>query len=95
MANALRAVPIFYPNTTLEQETACFRIGQHFGIAFQLIDDILDYTSTSEQMGKENLADIIEGNVTGPVFFSVLSESKHGKTSKYMLNELRSKNKTK
>jgi heptaprenyl diphosphate synthase len=37
---------------------ASFRIGQHFGLAFQLVDDIIDYTSTAEAMGKENLADI-------------------------------------
>jgi len=54
-------------------------VGQHFGVAFQLVDDILDYTSTTEEMGKESLSDIIEGNVTGPVYFSLWSEQKQGK----------------
>jgi geranylgeranyl pyrophosphate synthase len=59
MANALRGVPVFFDESTPNQEVASFRIGQHFGIAFQLVDDIIDYTSTTEAMGKESLADII------------------------------------
>jgi all-trans-nonaprenyl-diphosphate synthase len=45
MANAMRGVPLFFDSSS-EQEIASFRVGQHFGIAFQLVDDILDYTST-------------------------------------------------
>lgn len=55
----------------------------------------MDYTSTAEAMGKENLADIREGNVTGPVYFSLLAEEKEVKTSSFMMNQLREKNKTK
>ena len=46
-------------------------------------------------MGKENLADIREGNVTGPIYFSLLAEEKEGKTSSFMMNQLREKNKMK
>ena len=79
MANALRAVPVFFEQSTIQQEVASFRVGQHFGLAFQLVDDILDYTSTSEDLGKEALADIVDGNVTGPVYFSRWAQKKQGK----------------
>lgn len=46
-------------------------------------------------MGKENLADIAEGNITGPVYFSLHSESLRGKQESYIISELRSKKKSK
>jgi hypothetical protein len=46
-------------------------------------------------MGKEALADIVDGNVTGPVYFSRWTEKRQGKTEKFMLADLRNKNKTK
>ena len=41
-------------------QTAAFKFGQHIGIAFQLIDDILDYTRTTQELGKEALSDLKE-----------------------------------
>jgi geranylgeranyl pyrophosphate synthase len=46
-------------------------------------------------MGKEALADIVAGNVTGPVYLSLWTEQKRGGSGKFMLNELRNRNKTK
>ena len=34
------------------QKDACFEYGRHLGLAFQVVDDILDFTQTSEQLGK-------------------------------------------
>ena len=52
----------------LRQEK-CFKFGANIGIAFQLIDDVLDYISDSQALGKSAFADLKEGNVTGPVLF--------------------------
>ncbi|MEU4343079.1 polyprenyl synthetase family protein [Nocardia sp. NPDC023852] len=50
-----------------EQEEALALFGRHFGLAYQLYDDILDLTSTTEEMGKPVNADLPEGIYTLPV----------------------------
>ena len=70
MAHSCRGVCLLNGGAFTTQEK-CFRIGQHLGIAFQLIDDILDFTSSSEELGKNNLSDIKEGNLNGPVLFAI------------------------
>jgi octaprenyl-diphosphate synthase len=41
--------------------------GLNVGRAFQLVDDLLDYTSTSEQLGKPAFSDLREGKLTLPM----------------------------
>lgn len=50
-----------------EHEEALARFGRDFGVAYQLYDDILDLTSTAEEMGKPVNADLGEGVYTLPV----------------------------
>ncbi|MDX3853739.1 polyprenyl synthetase family protein [Streptomyces sp. AK02-01A] len=50
-----------------EQEDALARFGQYLGLAYQLRDDILDLTSTAEQMGKPVNADLPQGVYSLPV----------------------------
>ena len=40
--------------------------GKNLGLAFQMIDDILDITQTSETLGKPAMLDFVEGKVTIP-----------------------------
>ena len=40
--------------------------GKNLGLAFQMIDDILDITQNSETLGKPAMLDFIEGKVTIP-----------------------------
>ncbi|KAL6659437.1 hypothetical protein ACP70R_003477 [Stipagrostis hirtigluma subsp. patula] len=41
------------------------------GIAYQLIDDILDFTGISASLGKASLSDIHQGIVTAPILFAM------------------------
>ncbi|WP_353663240.1 polyprenyl synthetase family protein [Hydrogenimonas sp. SS33] len=43
--------------------------GRNLGIAFQIIDDILDITQTSEQLGKPAMHDFEEGKTTLPYIY--------------------------
>jgi len=43
--------------------------GRHLGMAFQMIDDILDITAKSEKLGKPALHDFLEGKVTLPYMY--------------------------
>ncbi|MGW6331503.1 polyprenyl synthetase family protein [Nocardia rhamnosiphila] len=49
------------------EEEALALFGRHFGLAYQLYDDILDLTSTAAEMGKPVNADLPEGIYTLPV----------------------------
>src|SRR5438477_2799976 len=46
-------------------------IGKSLGMAFQLVDDSLDLTSTKDILGKPVASDLKEGKVTLPVFFAL------------------------
>ena len=43
----------------------------HLGCAFQLIDDVLDYTSSAEDMGKNLGDDLAEGKPTLPLIYTM------------------------
>lgn len=45
--------------------------GQHLGIAFQLIDDALDYKATKEELGKNLGDDLAEGKPTLPLIYAI------------------------
>jgi len=46
------------------------KFGYHFGLAFQVIDDLLDFTGTSEDLGKPGLQDMSLGLSTAPVLYA-------------------------
>lgn len=48
-----------------------FRFGYYVGMAFQITDDILDFTSTEEKLGKPVGSDLLQGNITLPVLFAL------------------------
>lgn len=47
-----------------------FQYGRNIGLAFQLVDDMLDFVSSTEQMGKPTAADLKLGLATAPVLFA-------------------------
>jgi octaprenyl-diphosphate synthase len=50
-----------------EQIEALSRYGANLGIAFQMADDLIDYTSDTQALGKKAGADLREGKLTLPV----------------------------
>jgi octaprenyl-diphosphate synthase len=52
-------------------EVAMQNYGKHLGTAFQLIDDVLDYTAQSEDMGKQAGDDLAEGKPTLPLLHAM------------------------
>ena len=54
-----------------EQEQAMANYGLHLGNAFQIIDDILDYQSDTNTLGKEVGDDLAEGKTTLPIIYAL------------------------
>ncbi len=57
--------------SAVEIETALAQYGQHLGIAFQLIDDALDYKASAEELGKNLGDDLAEGKPTLPLIYAI------------------------
>ncbi|PWI59075.1 polyprenyl synthetase family protein [Sulfoacidibacillus thermotolerans] len=47
------------------------RFGYYAGMAFQITDDILDFTASAERLGKPIGGDLRQGNITIPVLFAL------------------------
>lgn len=56
---------------TPAQETALQAFGAHLGMAYQLVDDVLDYDGDEEQMGKSLGDDLAEGKPTLPLIYTM------------------------
>jgi geranylgeranyl pyrophosphate synthase len=54
-----------------EQLTALEAFGRHLGLAFQIVDDILDQTATAEELGKATKKDAAKGKVTYPMLIGL------------------------
>ncbi|KAF4087769.1 hypothetical protein AMELA_G00074420 [Ameiurus melas] len=69
IANSCKAVSILV-NSDPEVHEIAYQYGRNVGIAFQLVDDVLDFTSCANQLGKPSAADLRLGLATGPVLFA-------------------------
>jgi geranylgeranyl pyrophosphate synthase len=54
---------------TAEQEQALYDYGHHFGMAFQIVDDILDFAGEEATLGKPVGGDLRQGIMTLPFFY--------------------------
>lgn len=63
-------------NVSAEEEEALRSYGENLGIAFQLTDDILDYTATTEEFGKKAGNDLREGKLTLPLIYTLNQSEK-------------------
>src|SRR5215204_6175473 len=61
---------------TEEQQTSLREYGLNLGTAFQLIDDLLDFTSSEDALGKPAGADLLGGKVTLPLIYFREAEPK-------------------
>ena len=57
------------------EEQALAEYGRCAGLAFQLVDDLLDFTASAEQLGKPVLSDLKEGKVTLPLIYALEMEN--------------------
>ncbi|TNE71503.1 MAG: octaprenyl diphosphate synthase [Gammaproteobacteria bacterium] len=57
------------------QENALRAYGRHLGLAFQLVDDVLDYRGDAETMGKNVGDDLAEGKTTLPLIHAMANSS--------------------
>jgi len=54
-----------------EQIAALIKYGDQIGLAFQIVDDLLNVTSTTEELGKAAGSDASRGKATYPAFFGI------------------------
>jgi octaprenyl-diphosphate synthase len=54
-------------DSSAEAETALASYGMHLGTAFQIVDDVLDYSGEAEEIGKSLGDDLAEGKPTLPL----------------------------
>ena len=61
------AVPALFQPSTLHFTEPLLEIGRSLGMCFQLVDDLLDFTSSRSELGKPVMADLREGRLTLPM----------------------------
>ena len=66
-------------NTTIEKIEALKSFGTNFGMSFQLIDDAIDYSSSSNNLGKNIGDDFKQGKVTLPIILAYLRSNNNEK----------------
>lgn len=70
ISNSCKAIAIL-TGQTAEVSMLAYEYGRNLGLAFQLIDDVLDFTGTSASLGKGSLTDIRHGIITAPILFAM------------------------
>lgn len=69
IACCCKAVSVFGECSPAVQEIA-YQYGRNIGMAFQVVDDILDFIATDMEMGKPTATDLQLGLATAPVLFA-------------------------
>jgi all-trans-nonaprenyl-diphosphate synthase len=70
MANSSKAAGVL-SGVSPEMAMKLYDYGRHIGLAFQIVDDILDFTGSSDSLGKPAGSDLKSGNLTAPVLYAL------------------------
>ena len=70
MANSSKAAGIL-SGVAPELAQKLYNYGRSLGLAFQIVDDILDFTGSSDALGKPAVSDMKSGNLTAPVLYAL------------------------
>ncbi|MDE5116845.1 MAG: solanesyl diphosphate synthase [Trichodesmium sp. St2_bin2_1] len=69
IANSSKAAAII-SDVSPELAQDMYYYGKYLGLAFQIVDDILDFTSATESLGKPACSDLKSGNLTAPTLYA-------------------------
>ena len=75
IACSCKAMTILNTDSNIKSNSL-YLYGKHIGLAFQIIDDILDIISTSQELGKPAGLDIRNGNLTASLIFTLKQKKK-------------------
>ena len=70
MANSAKAAAVL-SDADSEVAENLYSYGRNLGLAFQIVDDILDFTGSTEVLGKPAGSDLASGNLTAPVLYAL------------------------
>lgn len=70
IANSAKAAAVL-SDSPREMIDHLYDYGRDLGLAFQIVDDILDFTTPTEVLGKPSGSDLISGNITAPALFAM------------------------
>jgi geranylgeranyl pyrophosphate synthase len=73
MANSCKSAALLGENVSPEVVDVAYTYGKHIGVAFQLIDDALDFEGSAASLGKPALADLNAGLSMAPLLFAAES----------------------
>ncbi|NJN29193.1 MAG: solanesyl diphosphate synthase [Synechococcales cyanobacterium RM1_1_8] len=73
IANSAKAAAVLSDVSDAQQEDL-YQYGRNLGLAFQIVDDILDFTGSADVLGKPAASDMRSGNLTAPVLYALEEE---------------------
>jgi len=76
-----------YAGANPEQLEALSRFGEHAGLAFQIVDDILDVESSSSDLGKTPGKDLIQQKITFPAVYGLDKSKRMAQSERHAAHE--------